>query len=543
MLDHRSGSRSVNRSLVTLLLLVFLGAALPIPNTSAQQTARYFPETGHWLRGAFRPYWERNGGLQLFGYPLTEEYRRSDGRIVQWFERARFELASSDPIVIELGHVGVEFTRGRSFPKVAPFTTNREQRYFPETGHSLKGMFRTAWETRGGIRIFGLPISEELVEPVNGQDTLVQYFERARFELRFNPSRVEFGQLARPMTPQQLLAPWPPNALPPGPLNEDGTPRPPLPGMGIRVNPGTAVIGQTVLVQGEGFERGESVSIWLTAPDRSTRDLGKPSADNNGSISGAQISFTVDGSFPLGQWFITAHGNGSGREVVASFMVEAPRPPPGNPALLGNMLHDKLRPSGDGNMTPLAAPANIAFSVTARGFAGDERIGLWLTRPDGEVVTLDPIARIDGRGSVTASFKVPSAHEGVWAVTAEGVNTKRRVIVPFKVTREFLAPLGTARPANRNGSVSPAEGGRGVSFRISATGFRANETLEFWITSPDGLYVLSTPVVADSRGRVGVSRSLTVQLGAQNPTGVYGYHYNGVRSGVRADVYFTYTGR
>lgn len=540
MRDYRSGSRSLYSALVILLLLVFVGASLPTPTTSAQQSARYFPETGHWLRGAFRTYWERNGSTQLFGYPLTEEYRRSDGRIVQWFERARFELASSDPIVIELGHVGVEFTRGRDFPKVAPFTTNRERRYFPETGHSLKGLFRTTWEKRGGVRIFGLPISEELTEAINGQNTLVQYFERARFELRFNPSRVEFGQLARPMTPPQLLEPWPSNALPAGPLNEDGTPRPPRAGMSIRVNPGSVVVGQNVVVQGEGFDRDERVSIWLTAPNGATRDLGAPTADRNGSISGAGISFTVDGSFATGRWFITAHGNDSGREVVGQFTVS---PKVGNPAALGVMIHDKLRPAGDGNMVPLAAPADIAFTVSARGFNTDERIGLWLTRPDGEVVTLDPIARIDGKGSVSTTFKVPSAHEGVWAVTAEGVNSKRRVIVPFKVTGEFLAPLGTARPANRNGSASPAEGGRGTSFRISASGFRASETLEFWITSPDGLYVLSTPVVADSRGRIGISRSLSVQLGAQNPTGVYGYHYRGVRSGVRADVYFTYTGR
>jgi adenine deaminase len=49
-------------------------------------------------------------------------------------------------------------------------------------------------------------------------------------------------------------------------------------------------------------------------------------------------------------------------------------------------------------------------------------------------------------------------------------------------------------------------------------------------------------VTADSRGRVGVSPTLIVQLGAQNPAGVYGYHYRGTASGVRADIYFTYTG-
>ena len=41
---------------------------------------------------------------------------------------------------------------------------------------------------------------------------------------------------------------------------------------------------------------------------------------------------------------------------------------------------------------------------------------------------------------------------------------------------------------------------------------------------------------------VGYSPALVVQLGQLNPAGVYGYHYRGTRSGVRADVYFTFSG-
>jgi glucose/arabinose dehydrogenase len=57
---------------------------------------RYFPETGHNLRNSFRGYWESNGGLFAYGYPITEEFEEvnpSDGKtyVVQWFERARFE--------------------------------------------------------------------------------------------------------------------------------------------------------------------------------------------------------------------------------------------------------------------------------------------------------------------------------------------------------------------------------------------------------------------------------------------------------------------
>ncbi len=54
--------------------------------------AAWFPETGHTLRGPFRDYWERGGGLEVFGFPLTEEVTAAgmDGarRLTQFFERA-----------------------------------------------------------------------------------------------------------------------------------------------------------------------------------------------------------------------------------------------------------------------------------------------------------------------------------------------------------------------------------------------------------------------------------------------------------------------
>jgi len=56
----------------------------------------YFKETGHSLSYGFRLYWERNGGLAQFGFPISEEFSElnpADGKIytVQYFERARFE--------------------------------------------------------------------------------------------------------------------------------------------------------------------------------------------------------------------------------------------------------------------------------------------------------------------------------------------------------------------------------------------------------------------------------------------------------------------
>jgi len=56
---------------------------------------RYYAASGHTLGGRFADYWDAHGGLGLFGYPISEEFREPDAagteRMVQYFERARFE--------------------------------------------------------------------------------------------------------------------------------------------------------------------------------------------------------------------------------------------------------------------------------------------------------------------------------------------------------------------------------------------------------------------------------------------------------------------
>ena len=95
--------------------LGFLGKAFqtPAPPTTARDGARFFAATGHNLGGPFRTYWERNGGLAIYGLPITEELREispTDGKeyTVQYFERARFEahpeFAPSNNIL--LGQLG-----------------------------------------------------------------------------------------------------------------------------------------------------------------------------------------------------------------------------------------------------------------------------------------------------------------------------------------------------------------------------------------------------------------------------------------------------
>lgn len=104
-----------NKGTAYEVLLGFLGKAFHNvdPPAPALGGARYFPETGHNLSGDFRAYWERNGGLAVNGYPITEELTEvsainGKSYTVQYFERARFERHPENkaPFNVLLGHLG-----------------------------------------------------------------------------------------------------------------------------------------------------------------------------------------------------------------------------------------------------------------------------------------------------------------------------------------------------------------------------------------------------------------------------------------------------
>jgi hypothetical protein len=66
-----------------------------------------------------------------------------------------------------------------------------ECRFFPETRHSVCHAFLDFWQTNGGMEVFGLPLTEERTEVIEGRALTVQYFERARFE--FHPELIGTG--------------------------------------------------------------------------------------------------------------------------------------------------------------------------------------------------------------------------------------------------------------------------------------------------------------------------------------------------------------
>lgn len=81
-------------------------ARIPAPN---DPTCLYFTETGHTLCLNFREYFLQNGGLDRFGYPISE-FTVEGGLIVQYFQRARMEWhPEKEPgQKVQLGLIGSE---------------------------------------------------------------------------------------------------------------------------------------------------------------------------------------------------------------------------------------------------------------------------------------------------------------------------------------------------------------------------------------------------------------------------------------------------
>ncbi|HEX5503456.1 MAG TPA: hypothetical protein VFW96_12595, partial [Thermomicrobiales bacterium] len=162
----------------------------------------YVPQTGHALTARAAAAWARYGGVALLGYPLSEEFAEGSA-VVQVFERG--VLVWSPDGAVSLALVGAEAAARQDDPAtvaaLAPYVCRAgpaspdsalgwrsgddqpaclpDAAYFAATQHTLRGAFGAFWAAHGGLAQFGYPISEEFTE----DGRVVQYFERARFEL------------------------------------------------------------------------------------------------------------------------------------------------------------------------------------------------------------------------------------------------------------------------------------------------------------------------------------------------------------------------
>ncbi len=163
---------------------LFLLLGVVLVGCAGQQTpepaSRHFAETGQVVQGEFLTFFERYGGVESLGYPLTGEIV-VEGWRVQYFEKGRLEYhPENEPAYrVTVGWLGDLLHRRRPPIPVGsiPPANAPHRRYFPQTGHTLSGDFLGYFEAHGGSVRFGLPISE----PFLWQGRLVQDLQSARF--------------------------------------------------------------------------------------------------------------------------------------------------------------------------------------------------------------------------------------------------------------------------------------------------------------------------------------------------------------------------
>ncbi len=204
------------RFLLPVVLLLGSLASMPV-QAQAQANEQCFAETGFCVSGRLLEFWQQNGGLFIFGLPITpqrEEIIEGRPLQVQWFERNRLELHPENPRPYDVlvGRLGAEYVAQQvAPPREAP---NPDCRYFEETGYNVCEPIYTAWGANGleldglpgktdieNLALFGLPLTGAYFTTLeDGNEYLVQWFERARFEIHpdnLPPANVLLGLLGR----------------------------------------------------------------------------------------------------------------------------------------------------------------------------------------------------------------------------------------------------------------------------------------------------------------------------------------------------------
>lgn len=192
------------------LLLVILGMLTPTA-TTANPYARFFPETGHSVRGGFLDFYDSHSGTAIFGLPLTDEILEG-GTTVQYFERARFEWHpfNPSPYQVQLGLLGSDILEDPDPPvPPLPAAAGMKVGYFPETGHNVTNEFLDFWNYYGGLDVFGYPITERFVFDTG----MYQYFQRARFQ--WDGHQVTLGNLGQEWLTKSPQVPFTPHAIGP----------------------------------------------------------------------------------------------------------------------------------------------------------------------------------------------------------------------------------------------------------------------------------------------------------------------------------------
>jgi len=300
----------VHRTSIAASVLVALALLCTFfaPGLASAQEQRCFSETGFCISGPIRGYWDKNGGLKIFGYPISDQHQETvEGRTiqVQWFERDRLEIQTDGSITA--GRLGVELLEKQGRPwqqgnQISPDAGCLGN--FP-TGYQICGPFAKFWQNNGSLTRLGYPVTAEIQEVIEGQTYTVQYFERRRFEL--HGDQVMLGLLGREVHDFVPTSSDPCSDIPAS--------------VNAYVEPNCITPGTGLGAIGGGFQPNERVGVYVTAPDQSV--IGSPfqvQADADGISEVVPITIPIGA--PLGIYAFSFEGVTSHHKAIGYFRVK-----------------------------------------------------------------------------------------------------------------------------------------------------------------------------------------------------------------------------
>jgi hypothetical protein len=154
------------------MLLLLVGCAVATPTPEAELGS----SNGLPIAPEFQAFYEENGGLRVFGFPIAEGYLDGDtDRLIQYFQRLRLEYDRAQDLVLVSPLGQWAWPRVVARPGIADAELLAES---PGGDLEVRGEFLTFYETYDGKRLLGPPITDQ----IEGGDTRSQYFRNGRLD-------------------------------------------------------------------------------------------------------------------------------------------------------------------------------------------------------------------------------------------------------------------------------------------------------------------------------------------------------------------------
>lgn len=186
------------------------------------------------------------------------------------------------------------------------------------------------------------------------------------------------------------------------------------PGTTVTVDESSKSQGNCFLFEGSGYAPNETIASWLRYPDNTVLGFGEFQANGNGAFADIACAGSLA---PEGLYYYTAYGKGSGNTGIATFTLTR-----------GDYIG---APSGGATLEaqPGSAKQLDEITLVGTGFLPGETISLWLTLPDGRVLSM--WEGVTATGNFAEPVFLPPLPVGRHYFSAYGQTSGLRAVAPF----------------------------------------------------------------------------------------------------------------